>query len=826
MADTEVLDERDAPETPEEEQDESLDEEFGEFMPGELCPVDATNDRIDLEDLDGDQVSVFETLAKEAAQRDLTSYRIEVRDAWKQRYFYRGNQYLLPQKNGAWVLPRMVLMSGQSYDDHNQETNVYLAFADTITAALTAGLPSVRFEAEDPANPADITAAEKSEGARKLLERANDMLTLQADTCNYLWTDGRAVMYTHHVLDAQRFGWTRSDVDEDLSFMPEENESIDEEAREPRSQQVIETGGALEWKLPIQAKDIHACDYAQLSREFDVTFLKTKYPKHRDEIIPSVAPTAQSDYVRLARVSINMGMRPSNMTTDAQTYNATEQLTWCRPSFYQCEGISEKLQQWLLDTFPKGCMVAMVGKTVVEARRESIDDHLTLIHGRPGHGMHRPSLGYPLVALQEKLNDCMDLVHESFMHLIPRIWVDPGIDLDALEKTERRPGQYMKSPKSKEGHGISDNFFAEPQLQLAEGLLVYIEKLFGEFAQFLVGAFPALFGGDTKSNDTASGIASQRDQALGRIGLSWRALKGAYARCIRQAVQGVGEYQKGKFSGELDVGPGKKEYLEIDPNDLKGQIKCFPDTDENFPESWVVQRAVWNALLGQAATNPVIAKIISLPKNWLVMKDKIGTPELSNPEAASERKQLEEIKELLDSVPLPNPVAQQAAAQIQQLQAAGVPPEMLQLAQQKVAGIPPLISSVQVDKALDENVFEAAAIRTFASEPEGIKAKKENPKGWLNLKLHYMEHMTAAAEQAANAAAGKPPSESINYKDLETADAKIAMLKQAGITIDEASLKSELAAEKQKEVIAAAAKTSPAAGAGAAPNQGSGTGGT
>ena len=85
---------------------------------------------------------------------------------------------------------------------------------------------------------------------------------------------------------------------------------------------------------------------------------------------------------------------------------------------------------------------------------------------------------------------------------------------DAVEATERRPGQYMKSPKAREGKTVADNFFAEPQLQLAEGLLAYIEKLFGEFSQFLVGAFPALFGGDTKSNDTAKGIEGQRDQAL------------------------------------------------------------------------------------------------------------------------------------------------------------------------------------------------------------------------------------------------------------------------------------------------------------------------
>src|SRR6266481_4532363 len=273
-------------ESPEQESQESPEDEFLEEMAGELCPVDVTDGRIDLDELTDEQKNALKELANQANQRDLTSYRLEVRDAWKQRYFDRGNQYLLPGKNGAWVLPKMVLMAGQSYDDNNQETNVYLAFADTVAAALTAGSPSVRFAADDTSNPADITAAEKSDGARKLLERANDMLGLQAELSRYLWTDGRGLFYTHHVVDAQRFGWTTSDLDEEISFLEGEDGTEDVNGnRKPRSQQVIECFGALETKLPIQAKSIEDCDFLQLSREFDITRLKTKYWQHAEEIV-------------------------------------------------------------------------------------------------------------------------------------------------------------------------------------------------------------------------------------------------------------------------------------------------------------------------------------------------------------------------------------------------------------------------------------------------------------------------------------------------------------------------------------------------------------
>lgn len=803
MDDTEVL-EREAPDSQDEEEQEAGD--LGEFLPGELCAVDATNDRIDLDDCSEEQREGLASLAKAVAERDQTSYRIEVRDAWKQRYFWRGNQYLLPGKNGSWVLPRMVLMAGQSYDDHNSETNCYLAFGDTICAALTAGLPGAFFEPENPTNPLDVTTSDKAEGARKLFERANDVPSLQSEMARFLFTDGRAAYYTHHVLDAQRFGWTTDDAGEEAEFIePEDAENQGAESKDlnvgrtPRSQQVVETYGVLETKFPIKAKTIEDCDFVQLSREFDIARLKTKYWQHRDEITAAALPTAQSDYVRLARVSINMGMRPSNMTTDAQTFDGTEQLTWVRPGFYEAVK-NDELLDWLHETFPKGCMIAMVGSIVVEARNESMDDHWSLVHGRPGDGMHRPSLGYPLVPLQEKLNDCMDLVHQSFMHLIPRIWVDPSIDLDALEKTEREPGQYMKAPKSAvDGKSTGDLFFAEPQLQLAEGLLVYLEKLFGEWSQFLVGAFPALFGGDTKSNDTASGIAQQRDQALGRVGLTWRNIKTAYARMMRQAIVGIAEYQVGTFSGKVKDAEGAEQFLELDPDDLKGNVRCFCDMDENFPESWVAQRAIWNAILAASEKNPILARIFAMPKNILAMKNKIGTPELVIPEAASEEKQLVEIHELLDSEPLPNPQYETASQILQHLanevSKQTIPPEVVQLAKQKVQQIPPYISSVKVDQQLDEHAFEAAAMRTFSNTREGRKAKVEKPQGWINFKLHYMEHLTAAAQNAQNTPP-KPPSESINYKDLETVEAKIQMLGQAGIKLDPASLKAEIEKEK------------------------------
>jgi len=801
-------------ETLEEEQQETSEQEEEEFLPGELCPIDATNDRVELVDDDFGTVEEKENclkgLANKASQRDLTSRRLEVRDAWKARYFYRGNQYLLPARNGAWVLPHMVLMGGQSYDDHNDETNVYLAFADTINAALSAGLPTVRFEADDQTNPADVAAATNSEGARRLIERANNMIVIQEDIDRFLWTDGRACVYTRYVVDGQRFGYAQqgeSDVDEELSYLPalegqEDFEELGPGKGIPRGQEVIEAFGAIETKLPMQAADLDASDYLLLSREFDITRMKSKYPKKADQIQALKSPTAESEYERLARTSIMMGTRPSNMTNDAMTYNVTECLAWLRPSFFKAED-DDNLRKWLYQNFPKGAMVAQCGMTFCEARNEGMNDHWTLIHARPGDGMHRPGNGTPLIPLQEKLNDCMDLVHQSFMHLIPITWIDSeGIDSQALNEMQRAPGQYRKL-KRKPDKELSANFYTEQQIQIAEGLLVYLEKLFGEFAQFLCGAFPALFGGNTGSNDTASGINSQRDQALGRVGLTWRNIKAAYAKIMRQAVAAAAEFRNSPMSGEVPGAGGMKDHLSINPNDLKGNVRCFPDSEEGFPESWVAQRAVWTQFVQMADKNPVIGAIFQKVRNLMVAKDKIGLPDLVIPGADAAANQAGEILQLLETGPVPNPAIEQMKQSVPPSLAAA-PPEAQQMAAETlkaaIAKLPPTVSTVKVFR-LDNDAAHMDYIETWAELPEGIRARNENPDGFANVMAHYDEHAAQKAQKDAAKAQpepAKPPSEAINFKDLPP-EGQVQLAAKGGIKLDLGKLQAEDAQDKVAE---------------------------
>jgi hypothetical protein len=793
-----------------------------QFLPGELVAVDATNYRVEIDPEDPQREqkeNCIKGLAAKVAQRDITSRRLEVRDAWKARYFGRGNQHLLPGPKGTWITPSQVMTGGQSYDDKSTETNIYLGFQDILTAALTASLPSVRQEPEDPTNGADISAAENSNKAQQLIERNNDMLVVLADQARFLYTDGRCCMYVRHILDGQRFGYSNpglTNEQEEISYLPEtggEGPAAQDMQQDPanapgtqgqpRGSEVFHAYGVLETKVAIQARNIHQTPYLQFSEEQDISKPKTLYPDKADEIKAGVSATSESEYERLARTSIMMGMRPSSTTSDSQSYNATIQRTWMRPEFFTEES-DDVMRTWLYQEFPKGLMCVIIGQALCEQRNESMDDHWSLAHARSGDGMHRPALGSPVIPIQEKLNDVVELVHESFMHLIPRIWLDPSIDRNALNDSQRRPGQYLPAPKPPAGKGIADAFFVEPQIQIAEGINNYMQWLFGEGPQFLSGGSPALFGGDTKGNDTLGGITIQRDQALGRIGLTWRNIRSAYAMSIKQAIMAAAEYREEMITGSVPGQGQQMQKLSIDPNDLKGNIRCYPDQDDNFPESWVAKRAIWNNIIQMSEKNPVLGKILATSRNMMLAKDKAGLPEIVIPGADSATKQIGEIMILLQSGPEPNPKYQEAVQALQAQAAAAtaqgiqIPPQMAQQAQQSLP--PQVVSTVPIGK-LDRHADEMNEIESWANSPEGIRTNAKNPDGFENVMTHYDEHAAALKAMQGPPPEAKGPSESINFKDLPI-DGQVQLAAKGGITLNAANMQ----AEEQQDKVAEAAK--------------------
>lgn len=551
----------------------------------------------------------------------------------------------------------------------------------------------------------------------------------------------------------------------------------------PNGQEAITIVGALELETPPWANDLREYPYLQWQIETHLAKLRAAYPHAADKIGPPVVPDASAQYERLARLSQSQG-GPFTQGGDVNQSLITYERTWLRPwVFYLVDDLRKR--EKLLELFPEGCYVAFAGDAYLESRNEAMDDHWRVMHSLPGDGSSsgRPALGDSLVSVQERFNTLTNLQMETYDYGVPPTYIDPeAIDADAVQYQTAEPGAiYPARPRA--GMPLGASFFVPPAAQVPPDLVEHAQELMGPIAQFLTGAFPAIFGGAMEGQKTASGYAMARDQALGRLGLVWRRIRQFHADVM---MLGVECFRKNR---SLDVElPLLGAGMEFDAKwirlaDLKGNILAYPEADEQFPTLWNQKRAVLMQLM--TMTDPTIQQTLALPENLTLLKQLLGLTELQVPGEDSRTKQIREITVLLEGQPI-----------------AQIDPQ---------TGQEVLLPSLLPDAFADNQAVELETCKHWLNSNAGQAAKVNNPEGWANVRAHAMLHQQylqgqqgqAATEQAlaaAKAPAVKMPSETINYQDLPAAG-KMQMATQAGI---------HLTPEEAAEQAAGGAKSSAA----------------
>ena len=849
-----------------------------EYAPGLLCAIEAPpEDPIEFED---DEINAIKALNRKTSMKDMPSRREQLVRVWEARLFDRGFQHLIPRQNGGWEIPAIGSGYGPGEDeDRSQwEIDIYSSYRKIICAALTREVPGVLFEPADQDEDADITAAASADKLKSKICRDNRMKDLQGECARFLWTDGIAVHFSRYMLDAQGFGFEpppKGDVPEDeetgeaataidggtdesesvgnqdsegrdADEVPESEEDADNDKRvdeeenaesgpaengTPRGHELIGVGGALNWKLPIKANCLAQCEYARYSWEQPESLAKAQYPDKADEIKPSRSGSDSGsggdDLERLARINVMLGVEDNYITEDSAVYDVTMQKFFYRPS--ALFDIPQKdIRHRLIAKCPKGLYVTMAGEVFCEGRNASMDDHLAITFADAGDGVHRPGLGTPLIAPQKILNTCAELAYEYFVHGVPMTYMDDEMfDTEAIRDQENLVGGIR--PFEATGTQVDGIYwFREEPVPFPEQLIAFTQWLMEGVAQLMSGAYPALFGGDTGANDTGTGIQIARDQALGRLGLPWRNIKETTAVVTRQTVQMLANNRE----GVIKLGGDDKGVVNV--MDLKGNYLCFPDTDENIPETWTQKSNRFAAIVTDAATNPFFQQLLDSPKNLKLVQQMSGFKDLDIPQLVSFEQQLGETAILFKGRPAPNPALTELESQIEQLTTevaeatnamkmippqmdpatgqvvpAQPPPELtqasqkLQQLQQQAQSLPPLVSTYPIDETDDDDVHALTCLEILRS-PKGRAMKngtKKDQNAWANLKLHWQEHEASKAKKAAAAAqAGakpaKPPSLSANVKDLPPKEAAQLLL-QAGIN----SSPSDFEAQDAQEAV-------------------------
>jgi len=640
---------------------------------------------------------------------------------------------------------------------------------------LSQDIPSVRFFPQSAQAEEDISAAKAATEVSQLVERNNRIGNLIVDEAFQLWTSGKVGAYVRYVVDGQRFGFhpetqiatrqvkitpdawrckncgveTPSDgvsaaerppcsecgaLFELGDFVPGDVVTVpaaQTRMRVANGQEVVTIVGGLELKTPPWANEMHEYPFLQWNMEVHQARLRAAYPNAANKIGPPVAPGESAQYERLARLAQSQG----GPLTEGGDYNMnliTFQRTWLRPwSFYQLD--DQKLRDELLALFPDGCYVAFAGDTYCESRSENMDDHWRVLHALPGDGSSgRPALGDALISVQERFNTLSNLQIETYEYGIPPIYADSEVlDFDALQSQTAEPGAHYPA-RAKPGQPLAAGFFQPEPAQIPPDLAEHAANLMGPVAQFLTGAFPALFGGVMANTDTAAGYAMARDQAMGRIGLVWRAMKFFHADVM---LLGVDCFRKNR-PGDVEVtilGAGAAfESKWIRMADLKGNLFSYPETDEQYPTMWAQQRAVLLQLISNP--DPQLQQILTHPENLALIKRLIGLEEIVIPDEESRTKQFREIAQLILEQPI--------------------------IHRDPQTGAETIVPSIMPDPFADNHAVELETCKRWFSADAGQVAKIESPAGYANVRAHALLHQQFLLSQQAQVAAAAPPTPS------------------------------------------------------------------
>ena len=651
--------------------------------------------------------SAIEELVKSCMKEDIASRRAEVRKAWEQRCFKNGNQYMwYDETTHCFMQPGA---SSQELPRFMDVYNIYTPHWRSFVSILSQNPPGVTFVPDDLQVGRDVTAAAYAEKMRHRVDRIVHMKDRQMEAANLFCTDGRTI------------AWTRLDDEKKLT---------------------VTMHGVLESKVPIFIKDMKEWGYAVLSGEYDKWEMKDEFPDFADDIEGIGASTGESNFERYARLNV-LGNRKGGYDTDGFKNLVTKHEAWIRPSRYR--KAEDEAQKELKSAFPDGFHATLISGKCVDVVAGKIEDGLRVQWPAPGEGQSRPSMLHDLVPIQQAFNDALNMIREHGEYSIPARWVSDTVDSESIAEQISAPGvtHQIAVPS---GASINDLVFTEEPLSLPAELVANVDRLL-TLAEFTTGDLPSLYGNGTPDQETASGQKMLSDQAKGQLSPAWAGIQWLFA-----GVYEIGVRLAAESDPEETAVKGASGQDKFDPSAiLDGKWGCYPDTDSSFPETMADKRASLQAVLSQVGQVDG-GSIVMQPDNLKLVKQYSGLVDLIIPGAEARDKQLEEIEQLLQESPGPDPAQMPQWIQAaQQAQATGqqVPP-------------PPMKSSIDIGQYdFDQPEFDKCK-EWLSSRSCREEQRRGNTKGIENVTLHAQQHEARLKQVAqANAPKAEPPKVSL-----------------------------------------------------------------
>ncbi len=701
-------------------------------------------------------------------------------------------------------------------------TNYYQAYGQAFQALMTARVPTPKFAPKSAQKEQDLTTQKAADDIRKLIEKYNPPKKRLGRYAWLGWCEGKIGGYVRWVVDGERFGYDEvpiietdaQKIGEDAYICPNcgaENAGEyrgDDQAmtcqecgaaigpedfkmaeyaevprqtgvnRVPRGMVVWTPVPGLEFHTPPWAAEQHEFPYLQWNLEVHKAKLKAAYPKAADKIGGNGPILADDAQIRIWRLQVAQGF-PVQMPADALANLITFSRSWMRTwAFWEIE--DKQVRDLCLKIFPDGCYCAFAGETYCESRNESMDKHWRVSHLLEGDGQNRPGVGDSSLAVNKQINDLSNIEQEAADYGIGITFADGKVvNQDAIGEATARPGDIVPTPSLPAGQALAEKFFQTQPAQVSQQAVARRQELQGPTLQFLTGLEPAALGAADETNQTAEGRNVARETALGRLALFYNEMARFYWECMLLGVRQYAENatDDAEIPTAREGGSFESRYIRM--ADLQGDIELMGEPDDGFPSLPSEVRAVVQQMMQDPQLGPMITKSAA---NLSRAKDMMGLDDFKVPGEDMRVKTLRIIAQLLKSGPVqPQP---QMAVNPQTGMA-----EPVQQAPQP---------TVTIDASgLDDALTAIATLQEWYQSDAGQDAELQNPQGIENVRAFYNYCKQIAAQQAQQTQT-KPPSESMNFKDLPP-EGQAQMAAQAGIKLDPAQLAAQDAAEKQQK---------------------------
>lgn len=682
-------------------------------------------------------IDAFLELTKNVGMEEMPNRRQELIRAREAGYFWRGYQYpLFNSDQSTWIVPQE---GGLPYSTNGGDgegnsrfyyvTNFYTPLGKSLISALAGSTPEVVNLPQNPKKIDDINAAKEAEKYKKVFFFNNDIGQKLKDVGRYFWTDGRTVAWIKTETD-RRFG-------------------VDEEGN-PLTQEIVEIGGVMQWKVPITAS--HQCEfhYASNSKEQSVAYCKDKWKDKADKIKPGMAGPASDQFDRLCRLAVLQGT-DSMYAGDTYAHLVTISNVWFRSWCFSLVK-NEAIRKELMETYPNGVRVTWAGNEFMEATQADMDDDIEVVLPQPGDGMAVASLGEFVISVQKRVNNKINLAQEAWEKGTPMNFVDSkAVDEQGLKDDIASPETYREIKNPYPAQPLGNLFYKTELPQQPQDMMASIEKDMGPVAQMVGGVQPALFGAPMQNAKTAAVYSQARDQALGSLSISYGPLKTFLANITAKAIAKAEDRESDIEAVIPDDKNGGFTGTSISISKLKaGRYLCKPVVDDGgIPESPSAQKAGLMQMVQFMGQNPAFEALMQHPDNQYFLKQNTGLKGFEVPGADSRNKQLREIEKMHDNFMeakqegLPTGPIQPDQADIQKVAqhdtlvqtAGGVSsnPKPSDLAQ----------STVPVDPEVDDHQVEYAECKRWLNSDEGWQAKDLELPFYNDVRQHMIEHQRA-----------------------------------------------------------------------------------